>query len=463
MVLDELFLKDILHAQVLFGIAPQTPYFSIDTRTLNQGDIFVALSGATTDGHQYINEAIQKGASGLIIDSAKKEFLSMIDSKTLATLFIIVVQNPYEALFKIAASWRKRFSYPVIGITGSVGKTSTRELCAQIFDAHNIKYVATRDNENSALGVALTLLKMRDQHQVALVEMGVSKRGEMKQLAYMVQPTIGVITAIGHSHMEGLGSVTNIAAEKRDIFAYFKENNIGIINGDQSHLTNVAYKHPVIKVGKKTTNQIQARKIQEHKDDIQFILKIYGKKYSVALHTNHHGRIMNALTATAVAHLLNVPEDIVVNTIQKPCIVSGRFEAKKLKNGNGLIINDCYNANPESMKAALLAFQNMNTRGKKIAVLGDMLELGTNSPFWHRQLGRFLRKVPSLNHLVLVGDMVEWTKKTVPLGLKVDIAPTWQAAAILLAEKIDKEAVVLVKGSRNIGLTNLVNQFSSEI
>ncbi len=462
MLFDELFLKDVLHAQVLFGTAPPIPCFSIDTRTLCKGDIFVALPGDNVDGHTFIAQAVKKGAGGLIIDKEKAKYLDTLDPNLLKKTFVLTVKNPYKALLSIAAQWRKQFNCPVIGITGSVGKTSTRELIARILDAHKLPYVATHQNENSALGIALTLLRMRKDHQVALVEMGVTKRGEMKQLAQLVQPTIGVITAVGHSHMEGLGSVNDIASEKRDIFACFKESYIGIVNGDQAILANVAYNHPVIKVGEKTTNQIQARKIHVQDGNTNFVLKIYGKKFSVALRTEHHGPIMNALTATAVAHLLQVPWETITQTIQKPYVISGRFEPIKLKNGNGVIINDCYNANPESMKAALLALQNMNTRAKKIAVLGDMLELGSNGPFWHRQLGRFLRKVPSLNHLVLVGDMVEWTKKTIPLGLQVEVAPTWQAAAKLLEKKLDCETVVLVKGSRSIGLNNLVQQFGQD-
>ena len=140
-------------------------------------------------------------------------------------------------------------------------------------------------------------------------------------------------------------------------------------------------------------------------------------------------------------------------------MVSGRFEQLALKKGGGLIINDCYNANPESMKAALLAFGKMKTKGQKIAVLGDMLELGVNGPFRHRRLGRFLRKVPSLDHLVLVGDMVKWTKKTVPPGMSVEIVPTWKEAVVKLEEKLGKENVILVKASRGMGLGNLVTTF----
>lgn len=146
---------------------------------------------------------------------------------------------------------------------------------------------------------------------------------------------------------------------------------------------------------------------------------------------------------------------------KEPPLIEGRFEQRSLKNNKGIIINDCYNANPESMKAALLAFQKIETDAKKIAILGDMLELGLNSPFWHRQLGRFLRKVPSLNHVILVGDMMKWTKKTMPLGLTVVHVPNWKDAVELLEQTVDGKSVILVKGSRGMGLNNLVSSVAS--
>ena len=145
-----------------------------------------------------------------------------------------------------------------------------------------------------------------------------------------------------------------------------------------------------------------------------------------------------------------------------PVVIAGRFEQRKLSHVQGFMINDCYNANPESMKAALLAFQRIETKAKKIAVLGDMLELGVNSPFWHRQIGRFLRKVPSLKQVILVGNLVQWTKKTIPAGVPVTIVDSWQEAVKHLREQLaHEESAILVKGSRAMGLNNLVDTFTN--
>lgn len=344
-----------------------------------------------------------------------------------------------------------------------MGKTSTKEIIKSIFTVNGTPYIASEGNQNTRVSVAITIFKMRSHHHVAILELGISKRGEMAELAKIARPTTAIITAIGHAHMEGLGSLADIALEKRDIFKYFTDSSIGIINGDQPLLANVGYNHPMIKFGAKTINQVQARKVHATGTNISFVMKVYKEKHMVTLLHPHEGAVMNSLAATAVAYLLKVPTLKIIEGIQQPMRVSGRFEEKALAAKRGTIIHDCYNANPESMKAALLAFQKIETKAQKIAVLGDMLELGVNSPFWHRQLGRFLRKVPSLKHLILVGDMVKWTYKTVPVGITVEIVPSWKEAVEKLEQKLAQESVILVKGSRGLALENLVQKFTQPL
>ncbi len=174
----------------------------------------------------------------------------------------------------------------------------------------------------------------------------------------------------------------------------------------------------------------------------------------------HVGTVFNVLAATTVAYLLDVPSETIVKAIQMPFSVAGRFEERRITVGGGTLINDCHNASPESMKAALLAFQEVDIKGNKIAVIGDMLGLGINSPFWHRQIGRFLRKVPSLKQVILVGDLVQWVKKTAPVGLPVELVSTWQEATEKLKAELNQDSVVLVKGSHETGLSNLVSMFT---
>lgn len=463
MLFGEKFVRDTLqNVSILYNNFPVDPQFSIDSRTLQSGDIFVALPGARSDGHNFIKEVLAKGASGIIIAQEKKQILDAIDKQLLAKKLVILVPNTEAALIALAARWRKQFDYPVVGITGSVGKTSTKETIAKILKHHGMKFLANQGNQNTKIGVSLNILRMRPDHQAALFEVGINKRGEMAKLADLLQPTTGIITYIGHSHMEGIGSLGDIAAEKRALFKNFSDKSIGIINGDQPILAGVSYAHPVMKFGSKTTNQVQSRKIKVDASGISFILKIYKEKFPIKLHQTHAGAISHALAATAVAYLLNIPTKTIVEALEQEQSIAGRFQKLPMTQKKGTLINDCYNASPESMKAALTAFDYLETSAQKIAVLGDMLELGSNGPFWHRQLGRFLRKIPSLQRVILVGSHVEWTKKTAPTSLVVEHVPNWQEAATSLNQQLGDSSIVLVKGSNGVGLQNLVEQFTEK-
>jgi UDP-N-acetylmuramoyl-tripeptide--D-alanyl-D-alanine ligase len=452
--------KALAHVEFLATNFPETISFSIDTRTLQQGDIFVALPGEQVDGHDFIAQALTNGAAGLLINAQKKELLNTINKKLLANKLIMLVPDTLKAFLDLAAAWRAQFSYPVVAITGSVGKTSTKELVASVLKTAELPFIGSQGTQNTLIGLALNILKMRHEHKAAIFEVGISKRGEMAQLAGLLKPTTAVITLVGHAHMEGLGSLNDIAQEKREIFHYFTESNIGIINGDQAILASVGYNHPVIKFGYKTVNQIQARKVQANTDSIDFVLKIYKEKFKIQISRPHEGAVVNCLAASAVCYLLQIPSAKIVEGIQKPLVVKGRFEQYKLKNDKGFIIHDCYNANPESVKAAILAFERIETAHHKVVILADMLELGPLGAFWHRQMGRFLRKAPSVRDVILVGDMVKWTKQTLPVGVAVEHVPSWKEAIDKLEHRLQKQTMVLVKGSRGNALENLVYHFA---
>ena len=458
---DENFVRTVLpEAHYLAKTFPTDVRFSIDTRTLQPGDIFVALPGAVVDGHSFIGDAFARGAAGVMINASQRALMQSLDSGLYANKLVILVPYTFDALIACARAWRAQCSYPVIAVTGSVGKTSTKQLLSTIL-THALKpHLVSHGNYNTKLGVALSIMRMRPEHEVAIFEVGINKRGEMKEVADLLRPTNAIITGIGHAHMAGLGTLTEIAAEKRAIFAYFTESNIGVIHGDQPLLADVGYAHPMVKFGTKMSSQVQARKIQMNGFSIQFIMKLYKKKYSVTLHNAHMGMVYNVLAAAAMAYVLQIHDQVIVEAIQQRCVVEGRFEHKPLKIGYGTLINDCYNANPESMKASLLAFHKIETKAKKIAVIGDMLELGEYAPFWHRQVGRLFRQMPSVQHLILVGDLIQWTKKTVPISVHVEMVPSWKEAAARLRELTDQEQelFVLVKGSQGMNLTNLVQE-----
>lgn len=456
-LLDLNFIQRVVPSADIIGQVSGQVLFATDSRMIKHGELFVALQGNRVDGHDYISDALKNGAAGVVINKKKQAVLDSLPCDVRQKLLIIMVENPLAFIIELARSWRQTFSIPVIGVTGSIGKTSTKELLTNILIQSGKKVLYTEGNQNTVISCALSVLKMAHWHEVAVFEMGISRRGEMLTLASIVQPTTALITAIGHSHAEGLGSLSDIAMEKRAIFSFFKENSIGIINGDTPLLSSISYKHPVIKFGFKTTNQIQARKVQINGLSLSCIIKIYDKRYKVTIPTHHTGRLLNILAAITAADLLGVSHDIIMRVIQEPLVVKGRFEIKKLKKVSGMLINDCYNASPESMRAALIAFEALPTQGKKIAVLGDMLELGLTTSYWHRQLGRLVAKVPTLSHVIFVGKHVALACKTAPYSLTTEHVATWQEAVERIEALLEPETTVLVKASRGIQLDRFVD------
>lgn len=464
MCFNEHFLRGALpEATITSAVFPEDARFSVDSRTLQPGDVFVAVQGKHRDGHEYIGHALKAGASGIIIDERKRDMLKYLDQPGCTTTFVAAVREPLDALYKLAYAWRASYTSSVVAVTGSIGKTSTKEILAAMIRSHGKECFASHANQNTKLGLALNILAVRKHHTCAVLEVGINARGEMDESAQLLRPNFAIITCVGHSHLEGLGSIAGVAQEKRTIFKYFSSNDIGIINGDQPLLANVGYTHPIVKFGYKTTNQVQARKVRIHADHVSAIFKIYNQKFELTLPQVHRGLLFNTLAASSAAFLLGVPSKAIIEEAQRPRTIAGRFERRVLKNGRGILIHDAYNSSPESTKMALAAFNELPSRARRIVVLGDMLELGTDSPFWHRQLGRVLRKMSSSHHIILVGSMVLWTKKALPVGASVDVVASWHEACALLEEKISDESLVLVKGSHATGLHNLAESMSEAI
>lgn len=459
MQLDRNFFNEALSGAKLNTDFSFDASFSIDTRTLQKGEVFVALQGDHTNGHEFVKEAIKKGASGFILDKKHQEKLEAQYGKQLQTKNLLYVDDPYTALITMAKKWRAQFTYPILGVTGSVGKTTTKEFIANILRTAGGEYFTSYGNQNNKLGLALNILKLRFFHKAAVFEVGVSKRGSMKELVELLQPTSAVITQVGHSHMEGLGALSDVAHEKRAVFSLFKPENIGIVNGDQDILSKVSYNFPVMRFGFKMTNQVQARKVVIKNNVISFILKLYDKKYAIMLKGSHEGRILNALAAASAAHVLGISDKDIVKGLQKDLVVQGRFQEMLLASG-GILIHDCYNSNPESIKAGLMAFNAYETDKKKIVVLSDMLELGIDSSFWHRQAGRLIHKFSEIHHIVLIGNMVQWTRKTLPIGSRSTHFDRWEDAVEFLKGMDSKDSIFYFKGSNGTGLHKLVQTFS---
>ena len=458
MHIDAQFVAKVLPHISVHETFPVDANFTIDSRVVQKGDVFVAIRGARVDGHDFIEQALAKGAQGIIANIDRQKDLMQKYGMEFENKAIVFVPDSTQALIDIAHAWRMQFFYPVVAITGSVGKTTTKEMVRNILKQTDWKFIVSAGNQNTLIGVSLNILKMRKDHHAAVFELGIAEKGSMKKLVQLLRPNFAAITYVGHSHMQGLGDVTQVAREKREIFGMLSNTDIGIINGDQPELSEVSYAHPIIRFGKKTTNQIQARKIVIQNNSISFIAKIYQKKYAVMLPTVNFARVSNALCAIAVGKLLQIPDELLIQGISQPVVVDGRFQILPHASGS-IIIHDAYNANPESMKACMIAFDAYQTPLKKVLVLGDMMELGAQSNFWHRQLGRMTRKITNLDSIVLIGKHVEWTKKTIPFGVKSMKFDTIEDAFDTVKSMLlQKDKVLLFKASNSLRFSELVKK-----
>ncbi len=470
MILSKKFLQSVLpHASFFIGVsagfdehsfdAQDTEVgVSIDSRTLESQELFFAVKGAVCDGNDFIAQALERGACGVVTE----RYPETVDAKLLAGKIVIVVADVLEALIALARAWRAQFTIPIVGITGSIGKTTTKEMTRSILQAAGVKSFVSYKNQNNIIGLCLNILKMHSDVAVGVFEVSLYHKGVIAKLADILRPTIGLITRLAHAHIQHVGSLTDIAREKQALFTFFENQHVGIVFGDQPLLSNATYKHPIAKFGFKMKNLFQARKVSVEQDEqgllsTSFMLTWYHKKVAVRLRGNHQGLVHNALAASTLAYFLQIPLEAVVSGLAAYQSFENRYQFMPLKTGRGQLISDCYNANPESVRAALNAFHGLKVPDQKIAVLGDMLELGQKEAYWHRQVGRMLCKTASINQLILVGDRASLIAKTAPRGMFIEYAADWQAALRILENKLAHgNPSVLVKGSRGMQLDKLV-------
>ena len=418
--------------------APNTSVLGIttDTRTIAPGGIFVALSGENFDGHNFVNTAVANGAIAVIVSRQLNVDLPQF-----------IVKDTLEAYQQIARWWRDRFDIPVIGITGSVGKTSTKELISAVLSTKG-KVLKTEANFNNEIGVPRTLLQITSEHDYAVIEMAMRAAGEIALLTDIARPTIGVITNVGTAHIGRLGSREAIAQAKCELLARMPQSSTAILNYDNSLLLSTALE---VWQEKTITYGLTGGDI---KGDIQGdTIKALDRSFALPLSGEHNAS--NYLAALAVAKELDVDLDPLIAGLEVE-LPKGRSRRYNLPN-DIVILDETYNAGLESMLAALQMLQQ--TSGKRhIAVLGTMKELGEYSPQLHRQVGEKAREL-GLDLLLVLAD--ETATEEIANGAKEIDAECFSDRATLTARL--KEVMrpgdrILCKASNSVGLNKVVEE-----
>ncbi|SFV65007.1 UDP-N-acetylmuramoylalanyl-D-glutamyl-2,6-diaminopimelate--D-alanyl-D-alanine ligase [hydrothermal vent metagenome] len=401
---------------------------SIDTRTLKKGNIFIAITGDNFDGNQFSDEAIKKGA------------VAVIGTQQNAT---IQVQNTLEALFKIAKWWRDKSSATFIAITGSNGKTTTKEILLSILSQKN-KTLATSGNLNNHLGVPLTLCQLSLDDKYAIVEMGANHIGEITPLAELVRADIAIITNAYDAHLGEFGSLENIVKTKGELYQTLNENNIAIMNDKSIHKK---YWLSLLKTKKIYFfhKDIYATNIQANNT---FDCNYQQQKITINLHLLGKHNIENSLIASLTAIKLGLNLEEIKTGIEKCKPTKGRL--KLIKINHITFIDDSYNANPTSMKASLEVLNNF--QNNKIAVLGDMAELGEQSKTLHQEIGNYALKI-GIKHILTLGNKA---KDYQGLHFK-----NHQQIAQYIIANIHQPTTILVKASRLMQLEKIIDNYIS--
>lgn len=358
---------------------------STDSRNVDHGNLFIALVGDRFDGHEFISNALKEGASGILIERKHENYVTGITGD----VPVICVDDTVKALGNVAHAWRRQFKIPVIAITGSSGKTTTKEMAATIISLKR-NVLKNRGNFNNLIGVPLTLLEINEDHEVAVVEMGTNQPGEIARLTEIVQPDIGVITNVGPAHLEGLKSLDGVREEKGSLFTTMDAGGIAVINQDDEAVRTVAKRWggKTITFGTGNDAVIRAEDIRQREErGITFSLIVGDFKDEITMSILGDHNIYNALAATACSRAVNIDHDIICQGLAEFRQVSGRMELHRLRNG-AYLVDDTYNANPASAAEALRSLQELKGMHGSTVIFGDMLELGDHAEEIHEDIGR---------------------------------------------------------------------------
>ena len=420
-----------------------------DSRQAGPGALFIALKGNRVDGHDFMAGCLAGGAAACLTEREPRE------GETPA----ILVDSTYRATGALAAWYRSRFDIPVIGITGSVGKTTTKEMIAAVLSARFNTH-KTQKNQNNELGVPWTLMRLEEAHQVSVVEMGISGFGEMRRLTHMVRPTIAVFSVIGDAHLEFLGDRQGVLRAKSEIFEGMDENGLAVLNGDDEYLRDCRPNMRRVLYGCGEHCDVRAEDVQNlGEDGIRLTIRHAGGAFPAQIPAFGGHMVYAALAAAAVGLELGLTGDEIARGLAEYHTVGDRA---RVVHANGMtVVSDCYNANPNSVRAALDSLAQLKG-GRKVALLGDMLELGPEGAKLHRGVGEHVAAL-GVDLVVGCGPLSRNTVEGAEAGgAQALYFPDKPALLERLDEILRPGDCVLVKASLGMAFREIVERLTKE-
>ncbi len=413
---------------------------SKDTRSIRQGDLYIAIKGERYDGHAFVEQAQQAGAAGALVQQQQNVALPQID-----------VPDTLAALGKLAANWRQRFDGVLIGLTGSNGKTTVKEMCRHILQQHagEQAVLATEGNLNNDIGMPLTLLKLRSHHRYAVIEMGANHMGEIDYLTHIAQPDIAILNNAGPAHLQGFGSLENVATAKAEIFRGLRTGGTAIINLDDRFASMWLQQCRDKNVVTFSYNNEQAD-VFAHEQDGAMQICTASEAHALNLAVPGKHNVMNALAAAAACLSAGVRLADIAAALNRFENIAGRLRVITLPNG-ATLLDDTYNANPMSVKAGIDVLTARG--GDSMLVLGDMGELGADAQSLHAEVGRYAKDA-GVQQLFAVGELSHAAADAFGTGAQWFADKPQLAAA--LAPCLRADSVVLVKGSRAMQMETLI-------
>ena len=432
------------------------PGISTDSRTVAEGELFIALKGERFDGHHFAIEALKKRAGGVIIEEDKVRDIRWNGYRPSA---VIAVKDALHALGDIAQERRRRFGTPVVALTGSNGKTTTKEMISACLET-TFPVLKTKGNLNNLIGLPLTLLHLTDEERIVVLEMGMNVPGEIRRLTEIAEPDVGLITNIERVHLEGMGSLERVREEKGELFRRMRQDGTILVNQDDPSVIDLAseFHGQKITFGIDHPAEVMAKDIRlQEVGETSFTLMMEGVAMEITLPFLGGHFVPNALSAIAVASLFGIELEKVKEALEhlSPCPM--RMEVLRPQEGVTLI-NDAYNANPRSMELALEVLSQMKGKGRGIAVLGDMLELGEYSVEAHQHIGERIGEL-SIDFLLALGEeapvLVESAMRHGLDSEKARIVESHTEAISMLKKMARDGDWILVKGSRRMGMEKI--------